>query len=97
MLDWIGHQLAVWRYGALVLMMLAVMALASAVAGSILAVLVTWLTDQAFTGTLWFICSIAVAPFYLPNLARHIADMVRSDPPPRSGDLFRKRMRKGKV
>jgi hypothetical protein len=96
MLDWIGHQLAVWRYGALVLMMLAVMALASAVAGSILA-LVTWLTDQAFTGTLWFICSIAVAPFYLPNLARHIADMVRSDPPPRSGDLFRKRMRKGKV
>jgi hypothetical protein len=97
MLDWFGHQLAVWRYGAGVLMMLAVTAFVSVIVGSVLAGLVSWLADQAFTGTLWLICSLVAAPFFLPDLARHIADMVREAPPPRSGDLFRKRIRKGKV
>jgi hypothetical protein len=97
MLDWIGHQLAVWRYGAGVLLLLAVPALWSGTVGSFIATVVGWIFSQEFSAGLWLICSLAVAPFFLPSLARHIADMVRSDPPPRSGDLLRKRMHEGKI
>jgi hypothetical protein len=97
MLDWIGHQLAVWRYGAGVLLLLAVAALWSGIVGAVIATGVGWIFAQAFSAGLWLICSLAAAPFFLPDLARHIADIVRSEPPPTASDLSRKRLRKGKI
>jgi hypothetical protein len=97
MLDWISHQLAVWRYGAGVLLLLSVAALCSSALGAMLTALASWILADEFSGALWLIISIMIAPFYLTDIARRIAELVRSEPPPRDGDLFRKRMRKGKI
>lgn len=85
MLDRIRHQLATWRYGAGLLVTLAVFAFLALIPGAFLWAIIVWLLDLPFYGRGWATCTALCAPFFLPGLARSIAIEVSSNPPPKPG------------
>jgi hypothetical protein len=88
--SWIAHQARVWRWGAGALLLIAVAAIVPAILGGLLAYFMSWAFALPFTGLLWFLCALALAPFVMPTLAAAIADKQRADPAPTRVDLIRR-------
>jgi len=73
MRHWLGELWTAWRFGAGLLLLVAVALGASFVAGGILLSLLSWLFGYETSSTDWFIVTALLAPFPLAAVRRVIS------------------------
>ncbi len=82
MRHWLAHQIEAWRWGAGVMVMLALPLLGAAFLGGWAMAALSLALSWEVTAGLWALCAVPFLPIFLPSFARHLARMARTNPPP---------------